>query len=163
LYEPDGGSLTLNGEPISTRELGQCYSAIFGDYHLFDRFYGLDWQSKEVEINNYLERLELQDKLEIRNGVFSTTKLSTGQKKRLALLITYLEDRPICLFDEWAADQDPEYRRFFYEVLLPEMKASGKCIIAITHDDHYFHHADHIIKMDMGQMTLLEPAALRSV
>jgi putative ATP-binding cassette transporter len=163
LYEPDGGSLTLNGEPISTRELGQCYSAIFGDYHLFDRFYGLDWQSKEVEINNYLERLELQDKLEIRNGVFSTTKLSTGQKKRLALLITYLEDRPICLFDEWAADQDPEYRRYFYEVLLPEMKASGKCIIAITHDDHYFHHADHIIKMDMGQMTLLEPAALRSV
>ncbi|PAF20637.1 hypothetical protein CHH61_23000, partial [Shouchella clausii] len=86
-----------------------------------------------------------------------------GQKKRLALLITYLEDRPICLFDEWAADQDPEYRRFFYEVLLPEMKASGKCIIAITHDDHYFHLADHIIKMDMGQMTLLEPAALRTV
>lgn len=163
LYEPDCGCLTLNGEPVSTRELGQCYSAIFGDYHLFDRFYGLDWQSKEDEIKHYLERLELQDKIEIRNGVFSTTKLSTGQKKRLALLITYLEDRPICLFDEWAADQDPEYRRFFYEVLLPEMKASGKCIIAITHDDHYFHLADHIIKMDMGQMTLLEPATLRSV
>ncbi|WP_232230139.1 cyclic peptide export ABC transporter [Bacillus sp. J37] len=163
LYEPDAGHITLNGESILPVELGQYYSAIFGDYHLFDRFYGIDWQAKEVEMNYYLERLELQDKLQIQNGVFSTTKLSTGQKKRLALLITYLEDKPICLFDEWAADQDPEYRRFFYEVLLPEMKASGKCIIAITHDDHYFHLADHMIKMDMGQMSVLEPAAQRSL
>ncbi|MCM3439298.1 cyclic peptide export ABC transporter [Metabacillus halosaccharovorans] len=163
LYEPDAGHITLNGESVSPVELGQYYSAIFGDYHLFDRFYGVDWQAKEVEMNYYLERLELQDKLKIQNGVFSTTKLSTGQKKRLALLITYLEDKPICLFDEWAADQDPEYRRFFYEVLLPEMKASGKCIIAITHDDHYFHLADDMIKMDMGQMQVLEQAAQRSL
>lgn len=159
LYVPNHGDVILNGRTVSALELGQYYSAIFGDYHLFDRLYGIDWQSKGEEISHYLERLELQDKITIRNGVFSTTKLSTGQKKRLALLISYLEDKPICLFDEWASDQDPEYRRFFYKVLLPEMKTRGKCIIAITHDDHYFHVADHIIKMEMGKLTNVEKTA----
>ncbi len=98
-----------------------------------------------------LELLRIQDKVTIKDGEFSTTKLSTGQKKRLALLVSYLEDRPICLFDEWAADQDPEYRKFFYYNLLPMLRDEGKCVIAITHDDQYFHKADHLIKMEQGQ------------
>ncbi|WP_425589770.1 cyclic peptide export ABC transporter [Fictibacillus fluitans] len=162
LYQPHSGTILLNGKKVSGRELGNYYSAIFGDYHLFDRLYGIDWEAKKEEIGQYLQLLKLHDKVTIQKGVFSTTKLSTGQKKRLALLISYLEDRPICLFDEWAADQDPEYRRFFYQVLLPEMKASGKCVIAITHDDHYFHLADHVIKMDAGKMTILQVKSLSS-
>jgi len=81
--------------------------------------------------------------------------LSTGQKKRLALLVTYLEDRSIYIFDEWAADQDPEFRKFLYNTLLPELKERGKCIIAITHDEHYFNCADKIIKMDLGKINSL--------
>ncbi|AYK09193.1 cyclic peptide export ABC transporter [Brevibacillus laterosporus] len=152
LYAPVKGEISINGSKVTHAQLNQYYSAIFGDFHLFDRLYGIDFMQNEKEIERYLEVLELQDKVKVENGVFSTTKLSTGQKKRLALLITYLEDRPICLFDEWAADQDPEYRRFFYQVLLPDMKKKGKCIIAITHDDQYFHMADKVIKMDAGQM-----------
>ena len=152
LYAPVKGEISINGSKVTHAQLNQYYSAIFGDFHLFDRLYGIDFMQNEKEIERYLEVLELQDKVKVENGVFSTTKLSTGQKKRLALLITYLEDRPICLFDEWAADQDPEYRRFFYQVLLPDMKQKGKCIIAITHDDQYFHMADKVIKMDAGQM-----------
>ncbi|ERM20238.1 cyclic peptide export ABC transporter [Brevibacillus laterosporus] len=152
LYAPVKGEISINGSKVTHAQLNQYYSAIFGDFHLFDRLYGIDFMQNEKEIERYLEVLELQDKVKVENGVFSTTKLSTGQKKRLALLITYLEDRPICLFDEWAADQDPEYRRFFYQVLLPDMKQKGKCIIAITHDDQYFHIADKVIKMDAGQM-----------
>ncbi|MEQ7053754.1 cyclic peptide export ABC transporter [Paenibacillaceae sp. P-4] len=156
LYIPDTGKVTLNDGVISSYGLGEYYSAIFGDFHLFDRLYGIDWQAKEAEMQHYLRLLDLQDKIVIHNGTFSTTKLSTGQKKRLALLIAYLEDRPICLFDEWAADQDPEYRRFFYYTLLPDMKDRGKCIIAITHDDHYFHLADRIIKMDGGRIVAMQ-------
>ncbi|WP_235075141.1 cyclic peptide export ABC transporter [Paenibacillus alvei] len=156
LYTPDTGKVTLNDGVISSCGLGEYYSAIFGDFHLFDRLYGIDWQAKEAEMQHYLRLLDLQDKIVIHNGTFSTTKLSTGQKKRLALLIAYLEDRPICLFDEWAADQDPEYRRFFYYTLLPDMKDRGKCIIAITHDDHYFHLADRVIKMDGGRIVAMQ-------
>ncbi|MGG3873384.1 cyclic peptide export ABC transporter [Brevibacillus laterosporus] len=152
LYAPVKGEISINGSKVTHAQLNQYYSAIFGDFHLFDRLYGIDFMQNEKEIERYLEVLELQDKVKVENGVFSTTKLSTGQKKRLALLITYLEDRPICLFDEWAADQDPEYRRFFYQVLLQDMKQKGKCIIAITHDDQYFHMADKVIKMDAGKM-----------
>jgi cyclic peptide transporter len=116
LYVPKNGEILVNGEKISCRELGENYSTVFGDFYLFEKMYGIDYESKEAEINKYLDILQIKDKVQITNGAFSTTKLSTGQRKRMALMISYLEDRPIYLFDEWAADQDPEFRRFFYMV-----------------------------------------------
>lgn len=152
LYEPVHGGVTVNGEEAASRDLSEKFSATFSDFYLFEKLYGVPYELKQTEIEHYLKVLHLQDKVEIRDGALNTTKLSTGQRKRLALLISYLEDRPICLFDEWAADQDPEYRAFFYHTLLPELKQRGKCIIAITHDDRYFHTADQVIKMELGQV-----------
>ncbi|NRZ58019.1 cyclic peptide transporter [Clostridium beijerinckii] len=156
LYAPSKGSITLNNNKISEVLLNENYSAVFGDFYLFDKLYGIDHRGKEKEIQKYLELLQINNKVEIVDGKFSTTKLSTGQKKRLALLISYLEDRPIYLFDEWAADQDPEFRLFFYDTLLPKLKRSGKCVIAITHDDRYFDMADKIIKMEFGKLKTVE-------
>ncbi|MCO6740647.1 ATP-binding cassette domain-containing protein, partial [Streptomyces sp. CHA15] len=84
------------------------------------------------EIQDYLRKLGMEEKLHIQNGGFSTVNLSTGQRKRLALLVSCMEERPIYFFDEWAADQDPEFREYFYNTLIPEMKQKGKCVIAIT-------------------------------
>ncbi|GGA37414.1 hypothetical protein GCM10007416_07900 [Kroppenstedtia guangzhouensis] len=162
LYKPDVGEILLNGRKVTLEELNQCYSAILSDFHLFDRLYGIETKGHEAEIDQYLDLLRLRDKVGVENGYFTTTQLSTGQKKRLALLVTFLENRPIFLFDEWAADQDPDYRSFFYQELLPQMREKGKCIIAITHDDHYFHLADKRIKMDMGQIQLIQTEEARS-
>lgn len=151
LYPPSKGNITLNNSNISQKELNEHYSTVFGDFYLFDKLYGIDYLNKERQIKKYLSLLQLDKKVTIKDGRFSTTKLSTGQKKRLALLVTYLEDRPIYLFDEWAADQDPEFRMFFYDTLLPDLKQRGKCIIAITHDDRYFDMADKLIKMELGK------------
>ncbi|SDX35726.1 cyclic peptide transporter [Marininema mesophilum] len=152
LYSPVHGEIMMNDQPISPEELGELFSAIYSDYYLFTKMYGIDHQSKQATIDHYLKKLRIDEKLHIENGIFSTTKLSTGQRKRLALLLSYLDEKPIYLFDEWAADQDPEFRRFFYEELLPEFKEKGKCVIAITHDDRYFHLADKVIKMENGQV-----------
>lgn len=152
LYTPDEGEISINGEKADQETLGSYFSAIFGDYYLFDKMYGIDYQSKTEEIRKYLKILRIDDKVQVKDGLFSSTKLSTGQRKRLALLVSYLEERPAYLFDEWAADQDPEFRKFFYKVLLPELKARGKTIIAITHDDSYFDDADKHIKMETGQI-----------
>jgi cyclic peptide transporter len=156
LYVPDGGAVKVNGVSLLAEQLGRYYSVIFSDAYLFDKLYGIDYERKLEEAHHYLSVLELSDKVEIGNGGFSTIKLSTGQRKRLALLISYLEDKPVCLFDEWAADQDPEYRKFFYEALLPEMKARGKCIIVITHDDRYFDIADKHLRMERGSLVPME-------
>ncbi|WP_068774888.1 cyclic peptide export ABC transporter [Paenibacillus sp. FJAT-26967] len=152
LYVPAQGEILINGEKVSAAQLGQQYSAIFSDFHLFEKMYGIDYKSKQKDIEHFLKVLHLEDKVQIQDGVFQSIKLSTGQRKRLALLVSYLEDRPVYLFDEWAADQDPEYRSFFYHTLLPELKNRGKCVIAITHDDRFFHLADRVIKMEMGKM-----------
>ncbi len=153
LYVPDNGKIQVNGKDIGNNELSQFFSAIFSDYYLFDKLYGIDCENmKRDVIDGYLDLLHIGDKVKITEGEFSTLKLSAGQRKRLALFISYLEDKPIFLFDEWAADQDPEFRNYFYLHLLPELKKKGKCVIAITHDDRYFELADKLIKLEMGKI-----------
>lgn len=153
LYAPDTGSVTIDGMEIEGDDyLGEYFSVVFGDAHLFKKLYNVDMKTKRDEIARYLDILQLEDKVDIKDGSFTTVDLSGGQRKRLALLQCYLEDCPIYLFDEVAADQDPEFRMFFYRDLLMRMKENGKIVIAITHDDHYFDVADKIIKLDMGQI-----------
>jgi len=163
LYVPDKGSITINGKEISNDQLGEYFSVIFGDYHLFEKLYDVDMAGKDQELDEYLDLLRLQEKVSIEDNAFTTLELSGGQRKRLALLRCYLEDRPIYLFDEVAADQDPEFRRFFYRNLLMKMKEKGKTIIAITHDDHYFDVADRVVKMDMGKIDKVGPGSEFSV
>jgi len=153
LYLPDKGEVLINGQKFNYEEFGKnYYSTIFSDCHIFEKLYGINHRGREDEIEHYLAKLKIDNKLTVNDGVFSTTKLSTGQRKRMALLVSYLENKPICIFDEWAADQDPEFRKEFYEKLLPELKNKGKCIIAISHDDRYFHVADKVMKMEFGKI-----------
>jgi putative pyoverdin transport system ATP-binding/permease protein len=155
LYRPHSGAIYLNDLEITNTNqewYRQHFSAIFSDFYLFDRFLGIELQQCDQEAQRYLKLLQLDRKVKINNGVLSTTRLSQGQRKRLALLTAYLEDRPIYLFDEWAADQDPIFRDFFYTELLVKLKEKGKTILIISHDDRYFHLADKIIKLDYGQI-----------
>ncbi len=155
LYTPDSGELRLDGEPIveSNREgYRQLFSAIFSDFYLFERLVSTEALTLDAHAQTYLEKLQLEKKVSVQDGQLSTTALSQGQRKRLALLAAYLEDRSIYLFDEWAADQDPVFREIFYTQILVELKQRGKTLIVISHDDHYFHLADRLIKLDYGQI-----------
>jgi cyclic peptide transporter len=152
LYVADDGFIEINGNQINSAELGSHYSTIFNTHHIFKKLYGVNLDDKKEELNYLLKLLQLDVKVSVDAGSFSTIELSNGQRKRLSLLKCFMEDSQIYLFDEWAADQDPEYKKIFYHQLLPEMKKQGKIIIAITHDDNYFDVADKIIKMDMGKM-----------
>ena len=163
LYIPDKGSITINGKDISSGEVGEYFSVVFGDFHLFEKLYDVDLTGKEEDLKAYLDMLRLKEKVDVKDNAFTTVELSGGQRKRLALLRCYLEDRPIYLFDEVAADQDPEFRKFFYRTLLTKMKEKGKTVIAITHDDHYFDVADRVIKMDMGKIEMIGDKAAFSV
>jgi putative ATP-binding cassette transporter len=151
LFVADIGTIEINGVQVHNDELGSHYSTIFSNHHIFKKLYGMNLDDKKEELNYLLKLLRLDEKVSIDNGSFSTIELSNGQRKRLCLLKCFIEDSQIYLFDEWAADQDPEYKKIFYHQLLPEMKKKGKIIIAITHDDNYFDVADKIIKMDMGK------------
>lgn len=155
LYLPEEGEIRLDGQPILAESLEsyrQMFTAVFDDAAVFDRLLGLDTIDLDQRAAQYLRELQLDRVLSIRDGVFSTTKLSRGQRKRLALLTAYLEDRPIYVFDEWAADQDPQFKRVFYRKLLPELRERGKAVLAITHDDRYFPCADRVIKLEDGRL-----------
>jgi len=154
LYIPEAGVIQLDEQPITdiNREsYRQQFSAVFADFYLFERLLGLN-HSLDSRTQLYLEKLQLTHKVKVENGVLSTTALSQGQRKRLALLTAYLEDRPIYVFDEWASDQDPVFKEVFYTQLLPELKAKGKTVLVISHDDRYFTVADRIVKLDYGNI-----------
>jgi putative pyoverdin transport system ATP-binding/permease protein len=153
LYYPHSGRLRIDGQNVDKfgyARYRELFSAIFTDYHLFDRLYGIK-RIDERRVNELLRLMQLEEKTRYVDGRFENQDLSAGQKKRLALIVSMLEDKPIYVFDEWAADQDPSFRKFFYEELLEQFKSRGKTVIAATHDDRYFHVADRIIKMEMGQ------------
>jgi putative pyoverdin transport system ATP-binding/permease protein len=155
LYPPESGVVRVDGRAITDEnrdDYRQLFSAVFADFYLFDNLLGAAGRDLDVQAREYLSLLHLEHKVKVNGGVLSTTQLSQGQRKRLALLNAYLEDRPFYLFDEWASDQDPLFKDVFYTQLLPELKARGKTVLAITHDDHYFHLADRVIKLDYGQI-----------
>ncbi len=157
LYIPELGDIKLNGQAITneSREwYRQHFAVVFADFFLFEKLLGLGQDAAELdaEAQRYLQLLQIEHKVQVKDGVLSTTNLSQGQRKRLALLTAYLEDRPIYLFDEWAADQDPLFRDIFYQQLLPQLKERGKLVFAISHDDRYFSVADRVVKLDYGQV-----------
>jgi putative pyoverdin transport system ATP-binding/permease protein len=155
LYTPESGTLALDGRPVTPETLDdyrQMFSTIFLDFFLFESLIGLDMPELDPKARSYLSTLQLDHKVQVNGGKLSTTDLSEGQRKRLALLTAYLEDRPFYVFDEWAATQDLVFKEVFYTQILPDLKRRGKTVVAITHDDTYFHVADRIIKLDYGQV-----------
>jgi putative ATP-binding cassette transporter len=155
LYQPDSGTVRLNGEIIGpgTQDwYRQHFAAIFSDFYLFKRLLGLDPRLIEGQAEAWLKTLRMDHKVSIANGEYSTVKLSQGQRKRLALVTAMLEDRPFYVFDEWAADQDPQYKEIFYGELLPALRARGKGVVVVTHDDRYFRLGDRVLKLEEGRI-----------
>jgi len=154
LLKVQKGTIAVDDQLIND-ETGKHYkslfSAVFNDFYLFDEFYGNENfnKSKALEL---IQLFEMQGKVEMTEKGFSVTNLSTGQRKRLALIAAILEEKPIIVLDEWAADQDPYFRKKFYEEILPYLKNEGFTVLAITHDDRYYHCADKIYKMEFGKL-----------
>jgi putative ATP-binding cassette transporter len=155
LYYPHTTSqITVDGTPVtrynypSYREL---FAVVFTDFHLANQLFGLETIEPQ-RVHEMLTLLKIDHKTDVSNGVLSTVNLSTGQRKRLAVALTLLEDKEIMIFDEVAADQDPEFKKGYYTKLLPDLKAQGKTLVVVTHDDMYFTHCDRKLKMVNGMI-----------
>lgn len=160
LYDAHDGQIQIGDQVIdqtARATFQQLFSTVFSDFYLFSALLGPDGQrAGQEDIDIWLAALAMTDIATVNDGRLVNTQLSQGQRKRLAFLVAILEKRPILVLDEWAADQDPQFRRFFYTHLLPELKNRGITIIAVTHDDRYFHVADRVLKMDNGQLQELD-------
>lgn len=154
LRRPESGEILLDGKPVSVaglQDYRDLFSAVFSEFHLFARLYGLD-AVEQAKVPPHLAELDLAHRVRIQDGAFSTLALSTGQKRRLALSVALAEARPIIVLDEFAADQDPVRRKLFYEVLVPQMARNGHLVIAVTHDEHCFDKCDRLIRMEAGRI-----------
>ena len=163
-YITEKGHIYFDDQVVTDHNRNACrksISAIYSDFYLFPKLFGMSDIELDSRAAEYLKQLGLEGKVTIKDGEFSTTDLSDGQKKRLALLVSFLEDRSIYVFDEWAADQDPSFKEIFYHSILPRLKALNKMVIVITHDDRYFHLADKLVRMEDGK--ILEEDAFKKM
>ena len=156
IFTPTTGTVQVDGQRVNSEnnaDFRQLFSAIFSDQHLFKQLIGDQGNEPDtVLVSDWLHKLNLQEKVSVSDHKLSTDKLSQGQRKRLAMLIAVAEQKDILLLDEWAADQDPAFRRVFYQTLIPELKAMGKTLFIISHDDGYFEHADRLLLMKEGRL-----------
>jgi len=158
-YAPNEGQIFFGETRVTPESVNRCresISAIFSDYYLFERLLDVNTDRDETLANSLLKELCLDDKVQVRQGRFSTISLSDGQRKRLALLITFLEDRELFVFDEWAADQDPTFKETFYRRILPALRAKKRAVVVISHDDRFFDAADTRVMMEEGKVTHIE-------
>jgi len=159
LYPLTKGQLLLDGVAVrrsKIQDYRELFAAIFGDFHLSRHLDGVESKYLD-EADEWMQHLEIQDKVNLVDGVFSTADLSTGQRKRLALVASVLEHKPILVLDEWAADQDPMFRRKFYRELLPLLREQGHTIVAVTHDSRFFDTAEHQLHMEDGMIADFDP------
>ncbi|ASU38888.1 cyclic peptide transporter [Herbaspirillum sp. meg3] len=155
LYQADSGEILVDGRLVGRADMQRyrdIFGAVFSDFHLFPTLYGVERIDRE-RAASLIDEMEVENKAHLDGRRFSTVDLSTGQRKRLALVATQLENPPIMVLDEWAADQDPHFRAKFYQLVLPRLRAAGITVIAITHDDKYFHHADRRLHLEDGRVT----------
>jgi putative ATP-binding cassette transporter len=156
LYAPESGEIRWNGETVtdeSRERYRQSFSVVFSDFFLFSSLLGIaDGPESAARAQELLAELELEKKVRLEAGALSTTELSQGQRKRLALLTAFLEARPVYMFDEWAADQDPHFKEIFYRHILPGLRAQGRTVIVISHDDRYYGTGDRVVKLENGSI-----------
>lgn len=158
LYQGDSGRITygdISINPSNIHYYRSLFGVVFSDFHLFNQSFTLN-EKMMRKIDHYLKEFKLDHIVSLSETGFSTLNVSQGQKKRLALIVELCCDKPIYVFDEWAADQDPEFKAYFYNTILTDLKKAGKTVIAITHDDHYFHSCDRLLKMNAGQCQELQ-------
>lgn len=156
LYQPLSGKISYRGQEITEDNISTYrskFSAVFVDSYLFEDFLNVDKEYLAEHGEKLIKMFKLENKVKIKNHKFTTKNLSEGQKKRLALIISILENKDIYLFDEWAANQDPLFKEIFYKEILPFLQSLGKTQIVITHDDQYFHLSDRVLKLTDGQIT----------
>ncbi|NSL90999.1 cyclic peptide export ABC transporter [Chitinophaga sp. Mgbs1] len=151
---PDAGQIAVNGVPV-TEDNYEAYktqfAVIFSNFYLFNEILSTEEPDPE-KWQYYLHLFELEGKVELKDNRLTTTELSAGQRKRLALIVALMEGKPLLILDEWAADQDPYFRKKFYTVILPLLNREGFTILAITHDDRYYHCANKLYKMQEGKI-----------
>lgn len=155
ILKNNSGSITFNGTLLNHENYGEyrsMFSVVFSDFHLFEEFYGIENVDVEL-ISEYLEMFELNNKVSFENNGFTSNELSTGQRKRLALIYALIRQNAVLVLDEWAADQDPFFRKKFYQEIIPKLKERGFTILAITHDDAYYYTADKLFKMEDGMLS----------
>jgi putative pyoverdin transport system ATP-binding/permease protein len=166
LYRPEGGTVKLDGRPVDDADVEahrRLFSIVFADGHLFQDLRGLQPGPVDDLARSGLAHLGLSTLVSVADARLSTLDLSQGQRRRLALLSAWLEDRPFCVLDEWAANQDPSFKHLFYGKWLPEMRAAGKGLLVISHDEDYFDVADRVIRLHEGRVLEESPLGVGGV
>lgn len=164
LRSPDAGTLTLDGRPLSARDVAARVTlgfvpqsvALYDDLsaeqnlRIFGSLYGLRGADLRRRIDEGLEAVQLADR---RRDAVKT--FSGGMQRRLNLMAALLHRPKLLLCDEPTVGVDPQSRNAIFE-FLERLNAEGLTIIYST---HYMEEATRLCSrigiIDHGQILAL--------
>jgi ABC-2 type transport system ATP-binding protein len=161
LVQPDGGSVTIAGEPVGEdaaavkRRIGlvpqelslyEDLSAL-GNLELFGALYGLSGSVLDERARAALEFVGLADRAKAKPATFSG-----GMKRRLNIACALVHDPDVLLLDEPTVGVDPQSRNAIF-ANIEALRERGKALVYTT---HYMEEAerlcDRIVIVDHGRV-----------
>lgn len=162
-YEPNSGVIFANGidvKQIPLENYRDLFSVVSQSPYLF-----LGDIIQNINLNNSYEMEKIQKILEISGvaGYISNmpegyntqvgkngTRLSGGEKQKIAVARALLKDAPIVILDEATSNFDMESNSYLHDVILNEMKE--KTVIMITHHYSNLKGMDRVFEIESGEL-----------
>ena len=168
LEEPDAGTVTLEGQEITDRDIDAMRARmgmVFQHFNLFPhltvrrnitlapvhlkRMTQSEADAKAMEL---LERIGLADKADAYPNM-----LSGGQKQRIAIVRALAMNPEVLLFDEPTSALDPEMVGEVLE-LMKELAHGGMTMVVVTHEMGFAREvANRVIFIDEGVVKVDKP------
>ena len=164
-YEPDSGSILLDGQPLAAWKLDSLRSQIawvgqqivlFNDSIRHNIAYGAlgDASLEDVEAaaqaanaSEFIQRLPQGLDSQVGEG---GALLSGGQRQRIAIARALLKNAPLLILDEATSALDTESERLIQDALKRLLR--DRTVLVIAHRLSTIEHADQIVVLDEGRI-----------
>ncbi len=162
--DPSQGAVTLNGKSAREWDLLEYrsyFSYVSQDIYLFNRSIRdnlllANAKASEPELWQALEKAQLKDFVSQLPRQMDTSlgehasKLSGGEKQRLAIARAFLKDAPLLILDEATSQLDAHSERALNTAMHELMK--GRSVLIIAHRLSTIREVDEVVVMEAGHI-----------
>ncbi|MBL0164884.1 MAG: lipid A export permease/ATP-binding protein MsbA [Xanthomonadales bacterium] len=164
-YDPDSGSILLDGEPLTAWRLESLRSQIawvgqqvvlFNDTIARNIAYGALGNASRAAIEDAADAANAMEFISRLPGGLDSPAgeggalLSGGQRQRIAIARALLKNAPLLILDEATSALDTESERLIQDALKRLLR--DRTVVVIAHRLSTIEHADQIAVLDQGRI-----------
>lgn len=158
LLSPDEGEVYIKGRNVSSLRRSEWTKIrrnqigfIFQDHQLLPYLKGKEQLSVIPSVNPHIH--DMIDDLDLGPVMNKyPSKMSGGEKQRVAILRAFANNPDLILADEPTASLDEERSERVVSMIQKEVKKYRKAALMVTHDERVLKYVDTVYRMDHGRL-----------